>query len=309
MADCDLPVYGTTRFAEGGVRIDDHPWTWPDSGWTSTRSAPSFQLVFPRAGAWTKASPRGTVVGSCAVAVCYVADEAYRYRHHQPEGRCTYVALSHSVLTGQVPASDRLPSVVPRTPQVELLHQRLLAALGEAAPSRVRALALRLVAETLAGGRPRSRGVARPATRAAHQTAAQRAAVFLAETWRTAPSLAEVAAVCAVSPFHLARLFRAETGLTLHAYVQRLRLHRSLELLTAGKPTVEIAVDLGFASRAHFSASFKRLFGVSPSEFRGRPRAATVVSDPSRRRGTSACGPRRTRSPRARRRPPGPPAS
>lgn len=79
-----------------------------------------------------------------------------------------------------------------------------------------------------------------------------------------------LAAEVGASPYHLARLFRAQTGQSLHAYRDELRLRTSLPLVTelAGRDLTWIALELGYSSLSHFSDRFRRLFGVPPSEVR-----------------------------------------
>ncbi len=74
-----------------------------------------------------------------------------------------------------------------------------------------------------------------------------------------------------VSPFHLARSFRRQTGYTLHEYRTHLRLRAALERLAAGDEDVAvIARAVGFSSHSHLTASFHRAFGVPPSCVRKR---------------------------------------
>ena len=71
------------------------------------------------------------------------------------------------------------------------------------------------------------------------------------------------------SPWHLARIFRAEVGLPVHQYQQRARLARALDLLLdTDRELTEIALDLGFSSHSHFTVVFRRMVGLSPSAFR-----------------------------------------
>jgi AraC family transcriptional regulator len=69
-----------------------------------------------------------------------------------------------------------------------------------------------------------------------------------------------------VSLFHLARLFKAETSYTLHGYITQLRLRRALDLLTDPHLEVrDVGARVGFSTHSHFSESFRRSFGVTPS--------------------------------------------
>ncbi len=87
------------------------------------------------------------------------------------------------------------------------------------------------------------------------------------EYWRNF-TLAEVAAHVHTSPFHLARLFRRETGSSLREYHLRMRLGRALERLDwPGIEVSAVAMELGFASHSHLSDAFRREFGITPSGY------------------------------------------
>ena len=65
----------------------------------------------------------------------------------------------------------------------------------------------------------------------------------------------------------LARLFRAETGLTFGRWRQRRRLLAALERLAAGAPVTVVALDLGYDSPSAFIAMFRRTLGTSPTRY------------------------------------------
>jgi AraC family transcriptional regulator len=81
-------------------------------------------------------------------------------------------------------------------------------------------------------------------------------------------TLAEIAAEVAVSPVYLTQLFQRVEGIPLYRYQLRLRLARALQLLNDYDDVTELALDLGFSSHSHFSASFKQVYGQTPSTFR-----------------------------------------
>lgn len=69
-------------------------------------------------------------------------------------------------------------------------------------------------------------------------------------------------------------LFRRETGMPPKTFHNRLRLKLAEELLASGECNVEQAANrLGFSSPFHFSAAFKRCFGIPPSRCRETPRS------------------------------------
>ncbi|MCU1603378.1 MAG: helix-turn-helix-domain containing protein AraC type [Frankiales bacterium] len=78
-------------------------------------------------------------------------------------------------------------------------------------------------------------------------------------------SLAETARRAHVSPYHLARVFKAATGSTLHGYREGLRLRAAADRAIAGHRLADVAADLGLASHSHLSARFRRRFGIAPS--------------------------------------------
>src|SRR4030095_11771775 len=94
----------------------------------------------------------------------------------------------------------------------------------------------------------------RDSTRKAHRDLVDATRVVLARRFREKLSLADLARAVFSSPFHLARIFRRETGLPLHRHQNRLRLRHALEHLADHQPDLTmLALDLGFSSHAHFS--------------------------------------------------------
>ena len=80
---------------------------------------------------------------------------------------------------------------------------------------------------------------------------------------------AELARRLYVSPSHLSRAFRAQTGETLSRYRNRVRVRLALERLAAGERSLaRLAVDLGFADHAHLTRAVRREHGAPPSELR-----------------------------------------
>ena len=79
----------------------------------------------------------------------------------------------------------------------------------------------------------------------------------------------EVAKAVFTSPNRLHKLFKAETGITLGAYLDRQILFRAAQLLIdPTQPIGEISRQLGFCDQFYFSRRFKSQFGQTPSEFR-----------------------------------------
>lgn len=67
----------------------------------------------------------------------------------------------------------------------------------------------------------------------------------------------------------LFRMFRKRLGTTPHMYLNSLRIHRAKELLASKDIKItDIAYIVGFQSSEVFRATFRRLEGISPDEYR-----------------------------------------
>jgi AraC family transcriptional regulator len=85
------------------------------------------------------------------------------------------------------------------------------------------------------------------------------------------PTLSELAALCGMSPRHLTRAFRQQTGRTLSDLVAEVRMSRAMALLASDDLSLkEVGDRLGFAHPSAFSAAFRRATGERPSDYRAR---------------------------------------
>jgi AraC-like DNA-binding protein len=83
--------------------------------------------------------------------------------------------------------------------------------------------------------------------------------------------LDQIARALHISPSHFCRKFKLETGLTFVGYVNRVRVEQAKILLhNKNLRVTEVAYDVGFQSLAHFNRTFRKLVGISPTEYRSR---------------------------------------
>lgn len=84
-------------------------------------------------------------------------------------------------------------------------------------------------------------------------------------------SLSELAGAAGYSPAYFSQMFKRTVGQTFTRYLMNLRIQRAKQLLlTTDLKTFEIADRVGLDNYRHFNKIFKRIVGMSPSEFRAR---------------------------------------
>jgi AraC family transcriptional regulator, regulatory protein of adaptative response / methylated-DNA-[protein]-cysteine methyltransferase len=123
-----------------------------------------------------------------------------------------------------------------------------------------------------AGFRPSRRASADRTAAAGRRTALVAEACRRIETAETPPNLEELAAQAGVSPFHLHRLFKAETGLTPKAYSSAFRARRLREELGdpghAGGTITDAIYGAGFNSNSRFYEASDVMLGMRPRDYR-----------------------------------------
>jgi AraC-like DNA-binding protein/mannose-6-phosphate isomerase-like protein (cupin superfamily) len=77
--------------------------------------------------------------------------------------------------------------------------------------------------------------------------------------------LAGFAGVAGASVRTLARLFRAETGMSFQQWRRQLRMTEALARIASGEPAARVAAAVGYASAPAFGAAFRETFGTTPS--------------------------------------------
>ncbi|MFB9981794.1 helix-turn-helix domain-containing protein [Mesorhizobium kowhaii] len=98
---------------------------------------------------------------------------------------------------------------------------------------------------------------------------ARRVQEFLNENFSRKLALADMAAVCELSPYHFVRAFSKTFGAPPHQYVLDLRLDFAERLLADSRMTIaEIAHLSGFSSQSHFTTVMKKNRQVTPLQAR-----------------------------------------
>lgn len=272
----DRVLFATDSVTIGAFRCaTDHP-SFRDSG-------PIRQdcFVFPRTAVVIEHCGARPFVADPTIVTLYNRRQRYERRAVSRDGdRCDWFAVSPDVLRGALAHRD--PAAAECERPIRFMHapsdaatyfeqRRIFRAACDggrrdglaieedviALLDRVLALAYRAPRRSEECDRPRAADLADAAKRWIAPRAVERL------------TLARIASAVGCSVFHLCRSFRRATGLTLHDYREQVRLRQALERLGAGERDLSrLALDLGYASHSHFTASFRRSFSMSPSAAR-----------------------------------------
>lgn len=82
------------------------------------------------------------------------------------------------------------------------------------------------------------------------------AIAFIKRNLKTEFSLADIADHIGYSPFHLAREFRTQTGMSVMLYARKLKLHEASKEIVKGRGIFDVALDYGFDTHAGFTKAF-----------------------------------------------------
>lgn len=103
----------------------------------------------------------------------------------------------------------------------------------------------------------------------------RRALEFIEAHFDRPITLARLAAVVNLSPFHFHRQFKQSAGLTPRKYIYQLRIERAKTLLCdSDLPLADVAIQVGFADQSHFTVSFRRATSMTPRTYRNACAAA-----------------------------------
>jgi len=94
-------------------------------------------------------------------------------------------------------------------------------------------------------------------------------------------SLAEIAAACGVSRYHLARTFMVATGHSVMRYARHRKMSEAAKRLSAGERDIlSLALDYGYGSHEAFTRAFQDQFGRPPSTCRAAALSPTQLLEP-----------------------------
>ena len=204
---------------------------------------------------------------------------------HSPGDRCITFAYAPDFLGGvarAIPGVRRTEFPVhrlPPTPAILPLGALAQSTSGDAA--RWEEIALAAAGEALARA-----GEATSPRRAPsrHDEARINDALAAIERRYDEPlAIADLAAAARMSPYHFLRVFTDVVGVTPYRFLMRTRLRQAaIELATGRERISAIAFGAGFGDLSTFIGTFRRVFGMAPSDYRRAARRYTTASSISR---------------------------
>lgn len=275
----DVEVFASPLLRIGRWRCPaEHP-VFLDSG-----PVPDALFVFPRQSVWIQHDGGRPFVADPNTVTYYNKGQPYRRQRLSEAGdHCEWYAVAPEAIADTLAAHEPAAVDRPDTPFTfthgpsdaeSYLRQRLVFehVCREAAPDQLfveEAVLSVLSAVTQLAYNRQGQAPARPRRRRGDVDAVEASRQFIAERYRENLSLSDVAREVGTSVFHLSRVFHARTGFSLHAYRNQLRLRAALERLAERDTDLTgIALDLGFSSHSHFTETFRRTFGRTPSAVR-----------------------------------------
>jgi AraC-like DNA-binding protein len=275
-AAADRVVFETDSVTIGAFRCaTEHP--------SFRNSGPIRQdcFVFPRTAVVIEHDGAPPFVADPTLITLYNSRQCYERRAVSRDGdRCDWFAMSRDVLRGAL--ANRDPAAAETDRPIRFMHapsdaatyleqRRLFTEVSKSDAFDSLAVEERVVALL-----DRVLDLAYRGNRAQPDADGDRACALADATKRwMAPrvtgrlTLANIAAAVDCSVFHLCRSFRRATSLTLHDYREQVRVRLALERIGDGERDLSrLALDLGYSSHSHFTAVFRRAFGVPPSSAR-----------------------------------------
>jgi AraC-like DNA-binding protein len=102
---------------------------------------------------------------------------------------------------------------------------------------------------------------------------------FIADNFREDIDSSDIAHAADIHPKYAMNVFKKSTGMTLNEYVNLMRLSYAQALLMQDEASVlQVAMDSGFGSLSAFNKAFRKIAGVSPSDFRKGTRLRPLTS-------------------------------
>lgn len=265
----------TTLYRTGRLKILQHDCDCSAGHGESEEASRSDEIAFVQRGVFQKRSRDANVTLDPTRIAIFRKNEPYRITHPVEGGdRSIVVEFDPAELSTAFAAEEdasgtllhRVPAMLPATPPLIILTARLYRIARTTAPDGllIEETAYAILDELSASASRvhRSSGTVRP-----EKPCALNVAAHVSSRYRSTLSVDGIASALNVSAFHLCHSFREATGTTIHRYITTLRMSEAVRRVRDYRNNLtELALDLGYSSHSHFSATFRRYFGITPSD-------------------------------------------
>ena len=248
------------------LSILDRVQTGPRSGWGPTRGGGVPAIVFIRAGVFECKTPTDYVFSDATYVKCYDAAHEFRRQRLADGGEAYTMICPDAGLMQEAFGGAYYQAACPS--EIHYRHLKLYRALR---CERLDAFEVEEIALNLLGDVSEAFGASPGVSPAgpAVRRRLQAAQAFIAADPAADHRLSEVARIAGCSEFHFARLFRQETGQSVRGYRRRLRTRLALKLISEGQHDLTtVALDCGFSTHSHMTATFQTELGRTPSATR-----------------------------------------
>ncbi|SRR6266404_7886662 len=239
--------------------------TYP-SGYKISKHAHESSLYYlVQKGSFTQTYGRKTREGRPSSLIYLRSDEAHADEFHHAGALCFVIELEDDWLTRSrnkqyvLDNSATFQGGMPAWFAARIYNE--YRNMDQLSPLAIEGLVLELIAET-------SRRCLRKTEAQPPRWLAQ-AQEFLHSHFSEPVSLSEVAKTVDIHSVHLARAFRQHYRCTIGEYVRKLRIDfASQEIMATDDAFTRIAMSAGFYDQSHFTRTFKRHTGLTPTEYR-----------------------------------------
>ena len=104
-------------------------------------------------------------------------------------------------------------------------------------------------------------------TRPPLQASISRGLEFMNDCFKHPLRIEDISTVAGLSEFHFMRLFKSRMNMTVHQYLNNVRLESAKTMLAHGVPATAVATNVGFYDQSHFTKNFRRAFGITPNSY------------------------------------------
>jgi AraC-like DNA-binding protein len=280
MTSINQQLFSSNLIEVGTFRCPtSHPqfeYTGPINGYT---------IVFPRTSVIITQEGRRPVVADPNVVMLYNKGQDYVRGTLSPRGDlCDWFGFNLNAILDMIrPFNPRVEEVwerpfpathTPSAPHIYLRQRLVIKHLLESQEpdhlyvEETMLAILRHIAQNLYRER-RSQRETRHKNNITHAEIANHVKHIVARDYQEKLSIEAIAAQVYCSPYHLCRVFQRQTGITIHQYLNQVRLRTSLEYLTDSSiDLTQLGLRLGYSSHSHFTQSFKQTFNTTPSAVR-----------------------------------------